>query len=403
MTPADRVALFGVVVVTGVVAMGVAFHVMTWPGEVAGPPDSAQAVAVGVGLWAILVTALLAGAWVAGARTAARLRALAQRVVTSSDPGTALAQARHGLGAIGDALGPLATRLGERSQRVEALEEHRGALYQISPHPLLLCRLGGGVVEANPAFYALTGLDPMHVREVPLAALAGTFPAGDFAALAERSLAEYAAVGGVESWVLDRDGERRPVEVALRAFRSGDEPLVLFQLTDQRYVRSLEHRVRSFTDVLDLHVDRRVRELTAGRQELEQALDAGGVVVASFDATGATVRWNGAARLLTGRPLAEVAHFGAAVEALGMRGDQPALFARWFWGMSDEPFVGSHTVGGAGDGLADRRLLWTRAYARTHGASDRRTLVGVRVPTSRSVPARPSEPVPARPSGSASR
>ena len=47
-------------------------------------------------------------------------------------------------------------------------------------------------------------------------------------------------------------------------------------------------------------VDRRVAQLTAGQKSIRRVLDGAGLALASFDASGATRRWSGGARGLTG-------------------------------------------------------------------------------------------------------
>ena len=168
--------------------------------------------------------------------------------------------------------------------------------------------------------------------------------------------------------------------MSLRGFTVEGRDMVLVQATDQAHAKRLERRVAAFTDTLDLMVDQRVHQLAAGQQALQRVLDAAGVVVASFDAGGATSRWNGAARALTGRDQTAVAHFAAVTSALGLSASERAAFTQWFWSLSDEPFVGRHGVVAPDGTTKTRQLIWQRVDADMAGRSDLRTLVGVEVP-----------------------
>ena len=374
--PSTRATALGLLAVTAVAALAVALHLAAMARGAASPEDAVlDAVGVGVGLWAVLVAAVAALAYALGPRRARRLEAEARRPADAPDPLARVTESRAGLGPDADVLRPLAAQLELKNREARDLRRHVAALYQISPHPILLATLGGPAVEGNPAFYALTGLAPDDVRGSAVGDLERVFTIGSLEGYAVRSLEEGSAVSGLEADVIDRDGQLRPVEVALRAFAVGGQTLVLYQLTDKLHERRLEHQVASFADSLDLLVDRRVQQLTSGRQALGDALEGAGVAVAAFGAEGRTHRWNRPMERLTGRRTASVPDFGAALEALRLSGAEAAAFTRWFWNAGDEPYVAAHATP---HGPAS--MMWRRGHSRTPGSADRITLVGVAMP-----------------------
>ncbi len=260
------------------------------------------------------------------------------------------------------------------------------SLYQINPHYVVLCSLDGEIIEANPAFYAATGLPAAAVRGGRIEALQQTFPIEPLMDLAQRSLREGSAITGLEYAIIDRDDETRPVEVSLRGFELDGRQMVLLQATDQAHQKQLERRVAAFTDTLDLMVDQRVHQLSAGQQTFQRVLDSAGVVIASFDAGGATSRWNGAAAALTGRAIAGVPHFAAATQVLGLSPTERTAFTQWFWSLSQEPFIGRHGVVGRDGETRTRQLVWQRVDADMAGRSDLRTLIGVEIPSYIEIP-----------------
>ena len=339
-----------------------------------------ETVSAAASLWGLLVGALVVMAWYAGPRTAAQLGLLGERVAQGGADGDALI--RHAgvwLGPLADAFGPVAARLRALGAEAEDVKGHVAALYQINPHYVVLCGQDGEIVEANPAFYAATGLPPEAVRGGRVGVLRETFPVEPLMELAGRSLREGSSISGIEYAIVDRDDQTRPVEVSLRGFSLAGRPMVLFQATDQAHQKQLERRVAAFTDTLDLMVDQRVHQLSAGQQTLNRVIDAAGVVIASFDAGGATKRWSGAAQALTGRPIGQAGHFAAVTSALGLAPAERTAFTQWFWSPSDGPFVGLHGVPGP-DGPRVRQVIWQRVEADLAGRSDLRTLVGVEVP-----------------------
>ncbi|PAP77188.1 PAS domain-containing protein [Rubrivirga marina] len=347
-----------------------------------------RTVVAAVALWGLLVGVFIVMTWYTGPRTANQLALLGERMAQGDADGDALI--RHSavwLGALAEAFQPVADRFRQLRLHARDVDQHVAALYQINPHYVVLCTQDGEIVEANPAFYAVTGLPIAAVRGGRIEALQETFPIGPLMELGKRSLKEASAITGIEYAIIDRDDETRPVEVSLRGFTLDGRPMVLFQATDQSRQKTLERRVNAFSDTLDLMVDQRVHQLTAGQQTLKRVLDAAGVIVASFDAGGATSRWSGGAVALTGQPLSAVPHFAAATQVLGLSPTERTAFTQWFWSLSQEPFVGRHGVIGRDGATRTRQIIWQRVDADMAGRSDLRTLIGVEVPAYVEMPA----------------
>ena len=339
-----------------------------------------EALVAALVLGGLLAGLLVVMAWYAGPRTSSDLALLGERIAHGGGDRAALVRhGRRALGPLAEAFLPVAARLTTQDRETSGTREHVAALYQTNPHYVVLCSLDGKIVEANPAFYAATGLAVDAVRGGHIDALRETFPIEPLLETARRSLREGSSVSGIEYGIINRDNETRPVEVSLKAFSLGGEDLVVIQATDLARQRTLERRVAAFSDTLDLMVDQRVQQLTAGQQTLRAVLNAAGVVIASFDAGGATSRWNGGARALTGQPIVEVPHFAAVTAALGLEPAERAAFTQWFWSPSDSPFVARHGIETAGETRV-RQIIWQRVHADINGRRDLRTLVGVEVP-----------------------
>ncbi len=343
--------------------------------------DVWETVSWTLALWGVLVGGLAILAYVNGPRTAVRLTAFGERIARGeSDPG-AMRRTSRGLGTLAGAFAPAAARIRKDAREKAELREHVAALYQINPHYVLLCTFDGRIIEANPAFYAATGMPAEAIRGGRIEVLADVFPVEPLLDLARRSLAEGAAISGIDYGLIGADDEARPVEVSLRAFHVSGVDVVVIQATDVAVRRRLERRVEAFSDTLDLMVDQRVAQLTAGQQSLRRILDAAGVAVASFDAGGGTRRWSGGARDLTGLTASEVPHFSAVTAAFGLTDADRAAFTAWFWNPTDAPFIARHAFRFGEPGrFREVQIVWHKVEADVPGRTDARTIVGAPVP-----------------------
>ncbi|MEM6327621.1 MAG: hypothetical protein AAF791_10930, partial [Bacteroidota bacterium] len=122
--------------------------------------------------------------------------------------------------------------------------------------------------------------------------------------------------------------------------------------------------------------------LTAGKSTLRHLLDRAGVVLASFDGSGGTVRWNAAAEALTGRQKSAASHFHTAIGTLGFSEMERDAFASWFWSDVTTPFVADSAFVLPDGTLRTHRMVWRTVANPLPGSSDRRTLIGIEVPES---------------------
>jgi len=309
------------------------------------------------------------------------MEALAKRLagIDRFDDDTARHQvdmARAILGPLADPFDVMADALKSSYTRNVEARSHIAALFQINPHYVLLCTLDGHIVEANPAFYAMTGLPFEAVRGQRIEALNEVMPIEPLFELARRSLRENSSISGIEYALVNRDDVRRTVQVSLRAVYVDEKPGVIIQATDVANQRNLERQISTFSDALDLMVDQRVAQLTAADTSVSRLLDEAGVVLASFDAGGSTRRWNRATQDFTGRTIQQVPHFTAFVSVLGLSGAEKERFNHWFWGPSEGSYpMDVHSAEGP-----VRRILWRKSVGTDDGQTERRVLLGMDLP-----------------------
>ncbi len=265
----------------------------------------------------------------------------------------------------------LASNLLAARRRAKDAETLANAFLQVGPHYAVLCTMSGTVVDANPAFFARTGLMPEWLRGQPLGVLEEILPMEPLMELAERSKRENAAISGVP-YELNVDGRRRAVDVALRTFPTSDGDTVLLLLSDRTKERTLEHQIDQYTDALDLMVDQRVAEITAGRDDLDPLLEAAGAVVVTFSRTGETQRFNAGAERLTGRTAFTIRHLDDLARTLFPDAAVRDAFVAWFRSADDRPFHGPvRTPRGA------LGVLWLRGERRQAGEAVEHLLLGV--------------------------
>ncbi|HLT45767.1 MAG TPA: PAS domain-containing protein [Rubricoccaceae bacterium] len=329
-------------------------------------------------VWLVSLGGLAALVWYAGRRTTERMQGLARDLAAldparGGDAAQLIERAGADLGRFAEPFGALAEALRTAHAETAEARSHVAALLQINPHYVLLCTLDGHIVDANPAFYAMSGLPFEAVRGNRIEVLNEVMPVEPLFELARRSARENASIGGVEYALMNRDDVRRPVQVSVRAVHVEGKEAVMIQATDVANQRNLERQVATFSDALDLMVDQRVAQLTAGNASMSRLLDEAAVIVVSFDDGGSTRRWSRAAEALTGRRLTQVPHFIAFTSVLGLSPEARTAFTEWFWSGED----GAVTLDVATGGGAPRRLLWKKATTAGAGRAERRVLVGI--------------------------
>lgn len=265
----------------------------------------------------------------------------------------------------------LASDLVSARERAEDARTLANAFLQVGPHYVLLCTLDGKILDANPAFFARTNLMAEWLRGQPIAVLEETLPMEPLMKLARRSKKENAAISGVP-YALNVEGGRRAVDVALRTIQTTEGDTVLLILSDLTKERTLENQIDQYSDALELMVDQRVAELTAGHDELDPLLEAAGVVAVTFDRDGETKRFNAGAERLTGRTAFTIRRFEHLARALFTNEADLEAFAAWFTG------AGHRTLElpvQSPQGL--RSILWMRAERRQAGEVVQCALFGI--------------------------
>jgi len=337
--------------------------------------------AVAFALWIVCALALGAGAWYAGPYAASRLGALASRLAapdgpTGTDRQTVVAGAARSLGPFAAPLASVAEAADRAREQLAETRSTVAALLQINPHYVLVCTLDGHILDANPAFYAVTGLPIEGVRGGRVEVLNDVMPIEPLFELARRSLREGSSISGIEYALINREDQRRPVQVSLRAITVAGQQAVVIQATDVANQRTLEHQVAQFSDALDLMVDQRVAQITAGNAGLEGMLESAGAVLAEFDAGGGTRRLSHAAEALLGGQIAHVPHVTSFASRLELAPGDREAFVRWAQGAGPAHARTTVFVGGA-----RRELAWRRGYSDAAGPHARRTvLLGMEVP-----------------------
>lgn len=329
-------------------------------------------------VWLLTGVSLALVSVYAGSRTVERMEVLANRLagLDRFDENTARSwvnMARPHLGPFARPVDVMVCALKDNNTRHAEARSQIAALFQINPHYVLLCTLDGHIVDANPAFYAMTGLPFEAVRGQRIEALNEVMPIEPLFDLARRSLQEGTSMSGIEYALVNRDDVRRAVQISLRAVAVDEKPAVLIQATDVANQRNLERQISTFSDALDLMVDQRVAQLMASNTSTNRLLDDVGVILASFDAGGSTRRWNRTAQDITGRTVQQVPHFTAFVSVLGLGVEEKQSFIDWFWGPSEGTYpmdVHSATV-------PVRRVLWRRSTGTDDGLAESRVLLGM--------------------------
>lgn len=332
-------------------------------------------------LWLLLGGGFLAAVWRLGPNISNRLRRLGHRVAQEGNPSSLIEHASVEVGAAAEALLPTAKRLEAlRHEKKEATQQVAAAL-QINPHYVVMCTLDGRLIDANPAFYAITGLPYEAVRGGRIESLREVFPIEPLLEMATRSAREKSAISGIEYALVDESDVTRPVLVSLRAVESNGEPAVLIQATDVATQRKMERQVAAFSDTLDLMVDERVSQLTAGHLSLRRVLDGARVALVAFDASGRTSRWNAAAEAMLGCSAAKVPSVESFVRALALPDAERESFTQWMQADAETgSFVAHRLELPPGGPPRVRRIVWCRTSAEGPGRTDAFTLLGVELP-----------------------
>ena len=349
-----------------------------------GDVSTAGAAAIAFGFWLLCALVLAGGAWYAGPQAADRLGALASRLAAPEGPvgpdrRALVARAARALGPFAaplDAIAEAADRAREQATETRATV---AALLQINPHYVIVCTLDGTILDANPAFYAVTGLPFEGVRGNRIEVLEDVMPVEPLFDLARRSLREGSSISGIEYALVNREEQRRPVHISLRAIKVDGQAAVVIQATDVANQRTLEHQIAQFSDALDLMVDQRVAQITGGNAGLDALLDAAGVLVVEFDVGGGTRRLSRSAEALLSGQMVHVPHVTAFASRLELPATVREAFVRWAVGEGPVLMQTSVFPGGV-----RRDIVWRRGRTGAVGSiHERHVLIGLEVPAPR--------------------
>src|SRR5690606_21937561 len=134
----------------------------------------------------------------------------------------------------------------------------------------------------------------------------------------------------------------------------------------------LEHQIDRYADALDLMVDQRVAEITAGRDDLDPLLEDAGTIVVTFNRAGETQRFNAGAERLTGRTAFTIRRLDDLAQVIFPDADGRVAFTAWFRGADHRPFHGTvRTPRG------DLGVRWLRGERRQAGEAVEHLLLGV--------------------------
>ncbi|MEM8598425.1 MAG: PAS domain-containing protein [Bacteroidota bacterium] len=347
------------------------------------------------GAWLLLALALWSSLRGAQKRPLARLsylaRQLASQVEEDADADTLAAMESSAKAEVGDVAEPLflmANSVGVLRTQLDETRAHLNALFQVHTSYVLLVTLDGTIVDANPAFYAVSGLPQEAVRGCPIDVLDEVMPMEPVLKLAQRSQSEGAAFADIDYAIRSLEDATRPVKLSLLAVRADGRQAVLIVASDKMKERTLERQIESFSDSLDLMVDKRMEELTNGQQRVDALVAATGAVLAAFDRAGSTRRWNDAAATLTGRELSQVPHMDDLPAALGLDEEDASIFMAWFLGHGSEACVVTVHARSRDSSL----YAWHRALVDEGELHERRVLVGLVLPPLAETEAAPVPP-----------
>ena len=174
------------------------------------------------------------------------------------------AEATQRFGSVVEPLFTMSEALTLLKTRVADAEQEAQALLHVNPHYVVVVGANGKVADANPAFFAMSGLPAKKTRGASVKILDPVLPLDPLSKHAARA-ASGATVQGIDYAVRDKGGRQRRVKISMRKARVGDTDALVIQATDVERERELQHQVDDFFDTFDLKVEERIQELTAAQ------------------------------------------------------------------------------------------------------------------------------------------
>ena len=173
-------------------------------------------------------------------------------------------EATERFGAVVEPLFTMSEALTLLKTRVAAAEGQAGALLQVNPHYVVIVTAAGKVFDANPAFFAMSGLPAKKTKGASVKILDTTMPLDPLAQHAARA-ASGATVQGIPYTVTAKGGRKRRVRISMRKTRVGDADALAIQATDVEREQELQYQVDDFFDTFDLKVEERVHAVLGER------------------------------------------------------------------------------------------------------------------------------------------
>ena len=173
-------------------------------------------------------------------------------------------EATERFGAVVEPLFTMSEALTLLKTRVADAEQEAKALLHVNPHYVVVVGANGKVADANPAFFAMSGLPAKKTRGASVKILDTVLPLDPLAKHAARA-ASGATVQGIDYAVMAKGNRKRRVKVSMRKTRVGGADALVIQATDVEREQELQHQVDDFFDTFDLKVEQRLHELASGQ------------------------------------------------------------------------------------------------------------------------------------------
>jgi PAS domain S-box-containing protein len=168
-------------------------------------------------------------------------------------------------GAVVDPLFTMSEALTLLKTRVADAEGQAKALLQVNPHYVVIVTAAGKVFDANPAFFAMSGLPAKKAKGASVKVLDPVMPLDPLAQHAARA-ASGATVQGIPYTVTAKGGRKRRVRISMRKTRVADADALAIQATDVEREQELQYQVDDFFDTFDLKVEERLQAVLAERE-----------------------------------------------------------------------------------------------------------------------------------------
>jgi PAS domain S-box-containing protein len=218
-------------------------------------------------------------------------------------------------------------------------------LYDLMPSMGLIATFEGQVVDVNPAFCTLLGVERERLQGQPLSALARLLPVDGILRLAHRSRQGGLSFSNLDTEFTALDGRIIPVRVSLQLVRYNGVWSFLMIGEDLSEASRDQSALGGDAAFVGKRPARHVEQLRQEVDMLTRMVDASGLLIVALDAAGRTVHWNQGAVQLTGYEAQDVPDLPTMVRVLMPQTDTWQQFKGWLANQSYEtPLVGTFTT-----------------------------------------------------------